>query len=283
MPYSVLFAKDRINTVDFNRLFISARIRLREFPLKVVNDVVVQPDENWKIPNVCYQTWVNKKFGKSHRKEIKKFRDMNQEVSFVLYDEDQLNSYMFDSWSHHPIYHIFKDSKFGPMRADIFRYCILYDKGGYYFDISKGCVNPIRFMHESNCEAFLSFENNSHEFEVPGEVSELLDYPNNLIIQWGFGFVKGHPILKQVIDLIVSNEKKFRGNVYTDPKEAILSFTGPRSFTKAVHEVIASKICGEVTQAGVDFNGSGRYALTGSYVRYFTRTHYTEFSNLPIL
>ena len=111
--------------MDFNRFFVSARIRLCEFPLRKMNDVNVKPDENWKIPNVCYQTWVNKKFGKTHRREIKKFRELNKGMSFVIFDEDHLNKYMLEAWGQHPIHEIFLSSKFGPMRADIFRYCIL--------------------------------------------------------------------------------------------------------------------------------------------------------------
>lgn len=269
--------------MNINRLLISARIRLGEFPRRKIQDSYAVKSEEWKIPNTCYQTWVNHKFGKSHLAEIKNFRKINQDISFLLFDDEKLNQYMLTSWGLHPIYRIFLDSKFGPMRADIFRYCILYERGGYYFDISKGCDIPIRRMHNSNTEVFISFENNFHGWQTTELVRERLEFPQNLIIQWGFGFIKGHPILKNMIDSIVKNEDDFRGRIFEVPKEAILEYTGPHGFTRAVHNSIHSLSGDTLSQAGIDFFGNGNYALKGSYVRYFTQAHYTEFLNSKIL
>lgn len=269
--------------MNIAQISISARIRLKELPRRTLRDSYAVETSDWKIPNICYQTWVNRKFGRSHFAEIKKFREINSDISFVLFDERMLNRYMRDYWGHHRIYQIFLDSKFGPMRADIFRYCILFEKGGYYFDISKGCDFSLRRLHDSQAEAVISFENNSHGYELSDSVKERLDYPDNLVIQWGFGFAKGHPILRAIIDSIVENEAGFRGKTFAIPKEAILEYTGPRSFTRVVHETIRSLSSVTLTQVGVDFSGHGSYALKGSYVRYFTKKHYTEFSDSVIL
>lgn len=269
--------------MNIDRILLSARIRINEFPRRTLRDCYAAETDDWKIPNTCYQTWVNHKFGRSHLAEIRIFRQQNSDISFVLYNEEMLNRYMRESWGHHPIYPIFLDSKFGPMRADIFRYCILYEKGGYYFDISKGSDLSIRGMHNPQTEAIISFENNYHGWEVPDSIKRRLDFPDNLVIQWGMGFVKGHPILERMIDSIVENESSFRGKVFTIPKNAILDYTGPRGFTKVVHESIESLSIGTLTQAGVDFFGHGSYALKGSYIRYFTKKHYTEFSDSIIL
>lgn len=265
------------------RILISFRIRINEFPRRTLRDSYATQTNDWKIPNICYQTWVNHKFGRSHFAEIKNFRERNSDISFLLFTDEMLNSYMRDSWGHHPIYQIFRDSKFGPMRADIFRYCILFEKGGYYFDISKGCDISLRGMHNSQTEAIISFENNYHGWEISENTKRRLDVPENLVIQWGFGFVKGHPILRRMIDSIVENEANFREKTFAVPKEAILEYTGPRSFTRVVHESVRTLSNETLTQAGVDFFGHGRYALKGSYVRYFTKQHYTEFSDSVIL
>ena len=269
--------------MNVDRILTSARIRINEFPRRTLRDSYTAENDDWKIPNTCYQTWVNHKFGRSHLAEIRRFRQQNSDLSFVLYNDVMLNKYMRESWGHHPIYKIFLNSKFGPMRADIFRYCILYEKGGYYFDISKGCNVSIRSMHSSQTEAIISFENNNHHWEVSESISRKLDFPDNLVIQWGFGFVKGHLILKRMIDSIVKNEARFLGKVFAVPKEAILDYTGPRGFTRVVHDSIGSLSNETLIQAGVDFFGYGRYALKGSYVRYFTKKHYTEFSDSVIL
>ena len=46
---------------------------------------------------------------------------------------------MEKNWGKQNISKIFFKFINGPLKSDIFRYCILYDQGGYYFDISKGC------------------------------------------------------------------------------------------------------------------------------------------------
>ncbi len=280
---SIRRLNDRNYSMDISQALVSARIRVSEFPRKKLGDTFSVEKNDWRIPNICYQTWVNDKFGRSHFMEIKRFREQNKDITFLLYDEEKLNRYMLQSWGQHPIYQIFLDSNFGPMKADIFRYCILFEKGGYYFDISKGCDIPLRSLHDSQTEALISFENNLHGWGVQDSLERILDYPHNLIIQWGFGFVKGHIILKDVIDSIVKNEAQFRGKTFVVPKDAILDYTGPRSFTKAVHKFLVSNSTQKITQAGMDFMGYGQYALKGSYVRYFTKQHYTEFTNSAIL
>ena len=260
-------------------MLISLNIRLREYPLRRITNYTAPLDATWKIPGICYQTWVDDKFGKSHASEIRKFRNLNPDISWLLFDENKLNDYMLKFWGQHPIYQVFIKSKFGPMRADIFRYCILFDRGGYYFDISKGCESPIRMMHDKNCEALISFENNSHSNTLEVETSALLDHPHNLIIQWGFGFAKGHIFLEEVIRSIVDRYRDYEGTIFQNPKEAILELTGPRAFTAAVQSKINTSNLQFVTQAGIDFHGRGIYALRGSFVRYFTEEHYTESSN----
>jgi len=265
------------------RAFVSLRIRISEFPLREIQNSLSEENDNYKIPGTCYQTWVDNRFGRNHRKEIENFRSLNPNISWVLFNEIELHNYMRENWQHHPIYRIFLNSRFGPMKADIFRYCILFDRGGYYFDISKGCNIPIRAMHKENDSAVISFENNISKNDSYPESGNLLKHPDNLIIQWGFGFEKGHPFLAKVISRIVSESEKYENRVFPVPKEAILSFTGPRAFTYAVRSTINPTLAETLSQFGVDFNKSGSYALRGSYVRYFTKEHYTQASNQTIL
>ena len=142
------------------RLVDSIKIRIFEFPLTEISDSITISAHDWTIPSHCYQTWVDKNFGKTHACELKKFRELNPEISWHLFDDGQMDIYMRERWSNRSIFQIYSNSKFGPMRADIFRYCLLYDKGGYYFDIGKGLNKPIRSFHDKSSSAMISFENN---------------------------------------------------------------------------------------------------------------------------
>ena len=110
-------------------------LMIGEKPMQTLSDrKATQQTHLQHIPPVVYQTWEVDYFGKTHFAEIEKFRDINPDLSFELFAKEKLEAYMEDVWGNHPIYPIFKKSKFGPMFADIFRYCILLDKGGFYFD-----------------------------------------------------------------------------------------------------------------------------------------------------
>ena len=125
---------------------------LFELPLKTINPCApaLISSSNRVIPNVVYQTWEDHRFGKTHTKGILKFRALNPDMQFHLHDRKDRDKYMANSYGTHSIYQIYKNTKFGPMKADIFRYCILFEKGGYYFDIkSKVFTVWVKFIFKS--------------------------------------------------------------------------------------------------------------------------------------
>jgi mannosyltransferase OCH1-like enzyme len=265
------------------RAYTSLQIRIREFPLITLVDRPAIKVQNQRIPSVCYQTWTNEFLGRTHHSEVLKFREINPDLSWKLFVDSEMTEYMREHWGHHPIYNIYDKAIYGPMKADIFRYCILFDRGGYYFDISKGCKIPIASLHEPNATALISYERNECIIPPSSEFSKVSAEPSKVVLQWGFGFIAGHRILDRAIQLIVENYEHYSGKIFSCPKDAILAFTGPGLFTKAVRETLSLFEEGEVQEAGIDFNGGGIPALPGSNIRYFTTPHYTQFSNSPIL
>jgi hypothetical protein len=88
-----------------------------------------------------------------------------------------------------------------------------------------------------------------------------LSFPTSLIIQWGFGFSPQHPFLKEANRLIGLNWLHFKDCLYLNPKEAILSFTGPGLFTQAVRNSFTPELSNSLAQCGVDFQGHGVSSL----------------------
>ena len=250
--------------------------KITEYPLKEIFDQVVNQKSNQVIPSNVYQTWENKLFGKSHYKEIIKFRLINKDLNFYLYDRKKRDNYIKNNWSHHKIFQIYNNSRFGQMRADIFRYCILYDKGGYYFDINKGCKVPITSLHKKNTEAFLS--NETTECMIPPENNTFkeLDYPLNNFLQWGMGFKKKHSILRLMIESITNDYVNFKGRKFDKPKTAILALTGTGQFTKIVRKYISKKGTRNLVQSGIFFKNKGIWSMKGSRVRHFLVKEYAD-------
>jgi mannosyltransferase OCH1-like enzyme len=255
-----------------------------ELPLRPLDDrpaTVAAPAS--KIPPIVIQTWEDRLFGKNHLKEMAKFRDLNPELSFELWDRDQRETYLREKWGTHPIFDIYHRSLFGPMKADIFRYCLMADRGGFYFDISKGCTVPLRTLCGPETEALITFEPHISPLPCPPAVAPHLKHPDKLALQWGFGFAPGHPIPLQTIGNICAEYPRYQGKVFGFPKDAIRALTGPIMFTKSLYDAYARGPLTNVVQAGVDFEGHGIFALKGSKVRYMTAPAYTKAKDQPIV
>jgi mannosyltransferase OCH1-like enzyme len=257
--------------------------KFTEYPLRPIDNYLSREPIRQKIPAIVYQTWVDNSFGKSHLKELDKFRSDNQDLSFILYDEIAMNEYMFNNWKEHQIYNIYILAKYGPMKVDIFRYCIIFDKGGYYFDINKGVNGSITELHDRDSTGLISFEGNNNLILPNERVISKVKHPDRLILQWGFGFEKNHIFMENIIKNICDSYSLFKGKVFENPKNAILTFTGPGMFTKTFFETLENNNLINISQAGIDFNGKGVINLKGSHVRYYSQSSYANFSNNAIV
>ena len=256
-----------------------------EFPLCELHDSRSTSAEldPYLIPSIVYQTWQDNLFGRTHFSALNRFRSLNSNLSFKLYNQSDIQQYMKCSWSSHPIFAIFTNSRFGPMKADIFRYCILYERGGYYFDINKGCNVPIRSLHQYSTTCLISFEQNDCTVLPNENVMKKLQNPNKYILNWALGFTKNHVILETTIANICKYYKYFKNVEYKYPKNAILSLTGPGMLTKTIRETIDNHSTLDITQAGIDLNGEGIFDMSGSYIRYRTAPSYGQVRNAVIV
>lgn len=129
-----------------------------EYPLQEISDRQVAEKPSTTIPNDVYQTWETRTVRRTHAAEIQKFRELNPEMNFYLFDREDRDRYMCENWAKHEILEIYQRSRFKPMQADIFRYAILFQRGGYYFDINKACARPLLSLHGHDATAFITNE-----------------------------------------------------------------------------------------------------------------------------
>ena len=130
--------------------------------------------------------------------------------------------------------------------------------------------------------ALLSFESNVTL--VPPSINYIRNIPlfNRLVLQWGFGFEKKHPLLNIVIKNICLYYQCFRGRSFDIPADAILMFTGPGMLTKSLIEYIDLRMELQCSFAGTDFNGKG-YVMKGAHVRYRASPSYVNGRNSIIV
>jgi len=226
------------------------------------------PPADGIIPNAVYQTWLRPWFGRSHFEHLRAFRERNRDYSFRFFDEAAMHAYMEDSYAGTEILQVFRNARFGPMRADIWRYCILYERGGVYCDINKAIRTPLRDLIPPGAGAVISFERNASELPCPPAARHVVQHCDKYVLQWALAFAPGHPLLRRVIDGIVEKYRRFRGRTFADPKDAILRLTATIHLTECVHAEAAERGLDDICQAGIDFNGQALIDLPGSYVRY---------------
>lgn len=226
------------------------------------------------IPKNIYQTWMQPALGKSHAAALAHFKALNPDFSFWLYDSKDMDAYMLEFYGAHPIFEIYTNAQFGPVKTDIWRYCILFERGGFYFDINKMVEAPLNTIVDPTDVAVISYEKNLLPTYLP-KGPGVLTQPDRLILNWGFGFAKGHTILAAVINNIVADYPKFKNARVPNVKEAVLNLTGPHQLTKTIHALAASTKL-SMCEAGVDFYGHGNANVRGSWVRYAAMPSYSR-------
>lgn len=247
----------------------------RQLPLKPVEGVYnTVPDRGWAIPSTVYQTWTENAFGRSHRRSLQQLRHRNPEFSFVLYDDAIIEDYMRQSYADHPIFKIFSGAELGPMRTDIWRYCILYERGGIYLDISKSIGLALSRLITPGTSAVISWEGKTSAFNPSETARAVLQHPDKVMLNWALMTSPRHPLLKRVIDGIVDKYPRYKGQIFAKPKQAILDFTGPHHLTECLLAAADAGEMNDAVQTSTDFFDTAQWHAPGTWVRYVRRAPY---------
>jgi mannosyltransferase OCH1-like enzyme len=112
----------------------------------------------------------------------------------------------------------------GAYKADLFRYCFLFKKGGVYIDLNKKMLAPMRtFVH--SCATMGLVLNSNHTADEPPKIINGFMY-----------IVQGHSLMKEMIARCVRNiQKKKYGN-------SPLSVTGPYVFGAIFKELLGQSL-----------------------------------------
>jgi mannosyltransferase OCH1-like enzyme len=236
---------------------------------------------NHRIPLLVHQTWSTNRFGRTHAKNLNRFRQNNPEMTFRLWSDNERDNFVVSEFGDHAIADIYFRAAFGPLAVDIWRYLVLLRLGGWYFDINK-CVDGalVDFMQDE-CEMLISFEKNF--MHGSDSASTGLQHPENVICNWGMAAMPNHPVMARVINDICMNVAHYGARIWVNPKDAIIDFTGPRRLTRAIQAHANENGLDGVCQAGIDFHGKGVFNMPKSWVRYITNPPYAESTSRPIL
>jgi hypothetical protein len=97
-----------------------------------------------KIPRVIYQTWSSKTLPPKMAACVDRLKQANPEFEYRLYDDADCRQFIKDNYDA-DVLKVYDTLTPGAFKADLWRYCILYDKGGVYVDIKFQCESGFSF------------------------------------------------------------------------------------------------------------------------------------------
>lgn len=123
------------------------------FPVPVMDFALPDVSACSTIPRNIYQTWITKDLQPRMAAAIEKLKTANPSFQHELFDNADCRAFIHD---HYPpqVLQAYDALIPGAYKADLWRYCILYLRGGVYLDIKFEPVNGFSFAQVCNAEQF---------------------------------------------------------------------------------------------------------------------------------
>lgn len=173
------------------------------------------------IPKNIFQTHKSLKYVLSKPKltqAIKSWRKFSKEIKYFFYSDKMCDTFMKEHFSG-TVYDAYCRLPLAVMKADLWRYCIIYKYGGIYADVDTIChQNPNLFIND--CLLCIVPENSCH------------------LCQWVFSAPPESPFLKSIIELSVErihNTPEIKG------EHIVHHLTGPGVFTEGIEILLKDK------------------------------------------
>jgi len=199
--------------------------------------------ENTFIPKIIYQTGENwNSVPKKVKKSIEKMKSINPGWEYRFYNDDNVERFIRDRYGDEMVSTYLRiNPRYGPSRADFFRYLLIYSEGGAYFDLKSTMKNPLNDILGKDDKFILS------HWEAPsfGEQKEKGVYssyaPYGEFQQWHIIAAPKHPFLHAVIEEICYRIHNFEAVEEKSGKLGALHTTGPYVYTEAIHQTISDE------------------------------------------
>ena len=154
-----------------------------------------------------------------------------ESIEFIKNNFDETISSCFQAIN--PVY--------GAARADLFRYCLIYQLGGVYLDIKSTASKQLdRIIRDEDGFLLSQWDNRPGQPHYRwGIHPELSHFPGGEYQQWFIAAQPRHPFLKAVIEQVIRNILDYPSKIEQPRgKNGVLKTTGPIAFTLAINQYI---------------------------------------------
>lgn len=169
---------------------------------------------------------------------IESWSQNNPDYTYELFDDLQADNFVKQHMGP-DIYKTYSSLPLPVLKADYFRYIILYVNGGIYTDIDTICRRPINTWTDGDdtIKLILGVEVDMDKYSD----WKSMEYARNFqILQWTIASAPNHPILKDIIYQI-HDSVQFKTLDKTMVKGNILDLTGPGVWTDVILKHLNTK------------------------------------------
>ena len=213
----------------------------------------------WAIPNVVYFTVKDKtSIHPDIEERLLKWRDINPSFEIIVHDDNQVDDLVLSmlprmneqAWrALEPV-----------QRTDIYRYVVIQNFGGWYFDADVDAVRSIaNWGHEPHQTLVVGVEADNYADAPKHEGARPL-----MFSQYSFGAAPQHPALTFVLDKIVDIVEQGRiemgkGMSVEERLLHVLTTTGPVVWTDSIMEflTLSASVMGQKPQSPLDLHMGG--------------------------
>jgi mannosyltransferase OCH1-like enzyme len=117
-------------------------------------DFDASENEKNVIPLNIFQTWRTRELPPKMKESVEKLKKENPEFSHHLYSDEDCRNFIMQNFGE-DVLNAYDSLIPGAFRADLWRYCILYKKGGVYLDVKYSTVNDFKLINLTNDEYFV--------------------------------------------------------------------------------------------------------------------------------
>lgn len=228
---------------------------------------------SFSYPLSLWQTYKNRTPVAPAVPLIRSWRERNPAYEYTFFTDDDIDAFMakhFDSAT----VAVFRALPIGVMRADMWRYAVLYVNGGVYADLDTECIVAIDQWPHAQNKLLVGLENDTH------------------FCQWCMASEAGHPVLAKVLELIVARWQRgpdlshpylthyLTGpGVWTDAIAAYLNFSGKSAreiytrFAQQNTRLLMLDVHAFTRDLVVHHFGSNHWSKSSQYVAWVKEQH----------
>jgi mannosyltransferase OCH1-like enzyme len=183
--YNLLNLNENIsNMSNMSNMSNIKNIKLISVPHYIERKDYSSGDDIFNVPLNIYHTWNSKNVPEKMKKNIDYILDNNPEFDYYLYDDNECREYIKNNFSE-DVLDAFDSLIPGAYKADLWRCCIMYKKGGVYMDIKLKPLVKLKYLIEKNNFYFVKDLPSMAicDYKIGIYNAFLISYPNNIIFK----------------------------------------------------------------------------------------------------